>query len=141
MIVLDTNVLSELMRPRPAAAVVEWVQSHPSLSLYTTTVTMAEVLHGVLRLPEGSRRDSLRAAAEAMFDEDLRGRVLPFDTASARAFAEIVVARRRSGRPISHEDAQIAAVTRANGAKLATHNVSDFRDCGVVLVDPWSASA
>jgi toxin FitB len=139
MIVLDTNVLSELMRPRPDRGVIDWVESHSSPSLYTTSITVAEIFHGILLLPEGTRRDSLTAAAEGMFDEDLRGRILSFDTSAARAFAEIVTERRRSGRPISHEDAQIAAITRSSKARLATRNVADFQGCGVALLDPWSA--
>jgi toxin FitB len=137
MIVLDTNVLSEFMRPRPAEKVVAWASDQPSHDLYTTTVTQAEILHGVLSLPAGRRRNAFEAAALAMFQQDFAGRILPFDSGAALVYARIVSDRRRAGRPISQFDAQIAAIARSAGAKLATRNISDFDGCGVVVVDPW----
>lgn len=137
MIVLDTNVLSELMRSQPAAAVFAWVAAPPRATLCTTSVSKAEILYGIAALPEGRRRQTLAAAAEAMFAEDFAGRVLPFDEAAAAHYAEIVAARRRGGRPIEAFDAQIAATARAAGAGLATRDVGDFADCGLTLVNPW----
>jgi predicted nucleic acid-binding protein len=137
MIILDTNVLSELMRPAPAPVVVEWLGGQPAGSLYTTSITQAEILHGLLLLPPGKRRSGLEAAATAMFAEDFGGRILPFDADAAPPYARIAWDRRRAGRPISHFDAQIAAIARATGAILATRNVGDFDGCVVKLVDPW----
>jgi toxin FitB len=137
MIVLDTNVLSELMRPEPAESVVAWVTSHPTASQYTTAVTQAEILHGILLLSAGRRRTNLLNAANAMFAEDFAGRVLGFGTDAALPYARIAAERRRAGRPISHFDAQIAAIARASGASIATRNVRDFEGCGINVIDPW----
>jgi hypothetical protein len=125
VIVLDTNILSELMRPAPAARVMQWLAGQPATSLYTTSVTQAEILHGILLLPPGRRRGAFEKAAEAMFEQDFRGRILAFGSEAAGAYARIVAERRRAGRPISHFDAQIAAITRTAGAALATRNVAD----------------
>ena len=140
MIILDTNVLSELMRPTPSPRVVAWVAKQPATELFTTSITEAEIFYGLELLTKGKRREGLLAAAEAMFAEDLAGRVLGFDSDAARAFSRIAAHRRALGRPISHADAQIAAITQVRGAKLATRNVTDFEDCGVHAVDPWSGS-
>ncbi len=139
MIVLDTNVLSELMRPEPNGGVTAWVEGQPPQSLYTTSITEAEILHGVMLLPSGRRRKAFEAATEAMFREDFSGRVLPFGSQAALPYARIAVARRRAGRPISQFDAQIAAIAVSVGAALATRNVTDFEGCGVELVNPWDA--
>ncbi len=140
MIVLDTNVLSELMRPKPSTRVVAWVASQSSVELVTTSITEAEIFYGIELLTRGKRREALLAAAEAMFAEDLAGRVFGFDSDAARVFSKISAHRRALGRPISHADAQIAAIAQARGAKLATRNVPDFAGCGLDLVDPWNAS-
>lgn len=137
MIVLDTNVLSELMSPSPAKAVTRWVSLHPAATLYATAITRAEIIYGILLMPAGRRRKTIEELATAMFNEDFSGRVLPFDSSAARAYAEIAVARRRAGRPISQFDAQIAAIARAAKAAVATRNVADFDGCGVEVVDPW----
>lgn len=139
MIVLDTNVLSELMRASPDDAVVAWVGGTPAVSQYTTSITQAEILHGILLLPKGRRRSRIQAAAEAMFEEDFAGRVLAFGKEAALPYAEIAARRRRGGRPISHMDAQIAAIARSVGASVATRNVDDFEECGVDVVNPWGA--
>jgi predicted nucleic acid-binding protein len=140
VIVLDTNVLSELMRSQPAAPVFAWVSAQPRATLYTTSVSKAEVLFGIAVLPEGRRRLALAAAAEAMFADDFEGRVLPFDEAAAVHYAEIVAARRREGRPIEAFDAQIAATARVAGAGIATRDTGDFAGCGLTLVNPWQAT-
>jgi predicted nucleic acid-binding protein len=137
MIVLDTNVVSELMKPAPAASVVRWVAAQPAGDLYTTSITQAEILHGVMLLPRGRRRKAFELAAEAMFREDFAGRVLPFGGDAAVLYARIAVERRRAGRPISHFDAQIAAVARSQGATIATRNVADFEGCAVKVINPW----
>ena len=137
MIVLDTNVLSELMRPAPSPRVVAWVAKQPAAELFTTSITEAEIFYGIELLTKGMRRESLLAAAEAMFAEDLAGRVVGFDSDAARAFSRIAAHRCALGRPISHADAQIAGIALVRGAKLATRNVADFEDCDLAAVDPW----
>ncbi|MFO0684754.1 MAG: type II toxin-antitoxin system VapC family toxin [Sandaracinus sp.] len=139
MIVLDTNVLSELMRASPERRALAWVNAQPASQLYTTSVSEAEIRAGIAMLPKGKRRDALAAAADAMFEVDLGGRVLPFAREAARVYALILTSRGRSGRPISAFDAQIAAICRAADARLATRNVADFDGCGLDVVDPWSA--
>lgn len=137
MIVLDTNVVAELMKSAPHAAVARWIADQQATTLYTTSITQAEVLHGILLLPAGKRRAALEAAAEAMFDRDFGGRVLPFAGDAARAYAQIAARCRRSGRPISNFDAQIAAITRTARAAVATRNVGDYDDCGIKVMNPW----
>jgi predicted nucleic acid-binding protein len=138
MTILDTNVLSEVIRSVPAAAVLRWLSTHPASGLFTTTITQAEILYGLALLPKGKRRAALQSAAETMFEEDFAGRVLPFDSDAARAFAHIAASRRASGRPIPQWDAQIAAITRSRGAAPATRNTGDFEHCGITLLNPWS---
>ena len=139
MIVLDTNVLSELMKAAPAGTVMRWVAAQPAMSLYTTSITQAEILHGIMLLPSGRRRSALEAAAEAMFKEEFDGRVLPFGSDAARLYARIAAERRHIGRAISHFDAQIAAIARSNGAAVATRDVSDYDHCGITVINPWEA--
>ena len=140
MIILDTNVLSELMRPKPSPGVVEWVARQPAAGLFTTSITEAEIFCGIELLTKGKRREGLLAAAEAMFAEDLAGRILGFESDAARIFSNIAAHRRALGRPISYADAQIAAIAQVRGAKLATRNVADFEDCGLEVLDPWNGS-
>src|SRR6266566_2435357 len=128
MVVLDTNVLSELMKQAPAARVVQWVASHPATSLFTTSITYAEIAHGIMLLPAGRRRSAIETAAEVMFKEEFAGRLLPFDYHAAPHYAQIAAVRQRRGRPISHFDAQIAAIARTAGAIVATRNVNDFEE-------------
>src|SRR5436309_3231536 len=116
MIVLDTNVVSELMRLRPDDGVLAWIARRSASTLCTTTVTQAEILYGILILPKSKRRDGLEQAAEAMFDTDFAERLLPFTPGASRAYARIAAARRRAGRPIATLDAQIAAIARATGS-------------------------
>lgn len=137
MIVLDTNVVSELMKATPDRHVVKWVAAQPSASLFTTSITQAEILHGIMLLPSGKRRAAIAGAAEAMFVEDFGGRILPFSSDAAHPYARIATERRRAGRPISHFDAQIAAIAHSAHATVATRNTTDFDDCGVRVVNPW----
>ena len=137
MIVIDTNVLSELMRAEPDAAVLDWFGQEPPAGLFTTTVSQAEILYGLALLPEGKRRDGLQDAATAMFQEDFVGRILPFDSDAARAYAAIAAGRKAAGQPISQFDAQIAGIVQSRGARLATRNVADFAGCGIMVVNPW----
>lgn len=137
MIVLDTNVLSELVRTTPDTRVLTWLDALPVAETATTAVTAAELHYGVARLPAGRRRVALHQAVQAMLTDDFEGRVEPFDRHAARAYAHVVADRERIGRPIGMADAQIAAICRARGATLATRNTKDFEDAGIELVDPW----
>jgi predicted nucleic acid-binding protein len=138
MIILDTNVVSELMRAEPEPAVLSWLRQNSGDSLYTTAVTVAEIRYGVARLPKGRRRDSLHQAANEIFAAFPR-QVLPFDLAAAFAYADVVTGRESRGNPIDGFDAQIAAICRSQAATLATRNTKDFTDTGIAVLDPWSA--
>jgi len=137
MIILDTNVLSELIKPAPDQNVVHWIGLKPVASLFTSTITKAEIFYGVALMPDNDRKKLLQATVTKMFDELFAGRVLPFDNEAAINYARIASDRRRTGRPISQFDAQIAAITRSREAKLATRNVSDFEGCGIAVINPW----
>lgn len=138
MIVIDTNVLSEALLPAPSVAVLAWMEGQALEAAFTTTITEAELLFGIARLPEGRRRNALEAVVLRLLTERFAGRILPFDSAAAREFADIAAGRRRLGRPISEPDARIAAITRSRGAALATRNTKDFIDCGINLINPWA---
>jgi predicted nucleic acid-binding protein len=141
VILLDTNVLSELVRPEPDRGVMVWLDSLDAATVATTAITAAELLYGIARLPAGRRKERLGEAIRGLLEEDLDGRVEPFDAMSARHYAELLGDRERAGRPISAADAQIAAICRKLGATLATRNTSDFEDAGIDLLDPWQESA
>ncbi len=138
---LDTNLLSELLRAAPEPAMLDWFVAQPAEILFVSAVTQAEMMLGARLLPAGKRRSALEAALLAMFDEDFAGRILPFDSAAVTAYVEIVSSRRAAGRPISRFDAQIAAIAKQCGASLATRNVADFEGCGVLVVNPWAHPA
>lgn len=138
MIVLDTNVVSELMRPAPAPAVEAWVSRRAAATLFLSAVSEAELSYGVAIMPTGRRRGAVEAAIETMLREDFAGRVLPFDSDAARAYAAIAADRRATGDPIALADAQIAAIARSRGMAVATRNTGDFTDVGVDLLDPWT---
>jgi predicted nucleic acid-binding protein len=137
MIVLDTNVISELMNARPDKNVMGWLRENPDSSLFTTALTQAELLYGIAILPLGRRRNGFEMAAHAIFKEDFSGRILAFDSDAATEYASIISTRRKAGRPISQFDCQIAAITRLHRATLATRNTADFEGCGLKLKNPW----
>jgi len=137
MIILDTNVISELMRPAPEARVLRWFGGQAAEDLHVTAVTMAEILYGIELVSTSRRRDVLRAGAEKMFEIVFADHILTFEDRAARVFSQIASARRRQGKPISESDAQVAAITRVHGATLATRNPYVFEGCGVRLVNPW----
>lgn len=139
MIILDTNVLSELVRLEPDEAVLGMVDSLDSAEIGTTAITAAELLYGTARLPDGRRRRQLGEAIGGLIEEDLGGRVEPFDAAAAKHYAVLVSERERSGRPIGVADGQIAAICRNLRATLVTRNTADFEGVGIDLVDPWQA--
>ncbi len=139
MILLDTNVLSELMRPSPEPKVERWLSAQPEASVFISAITEAELRYGAALLPDGKRKVALVSEIEGMLEENFSGRILSFDSPAARIFAVIAADRRRGGRPISQADAQIAAIARSRGAALASRNTSDFDDCGITVIDPWQA--
>ncbi len=136
-VLLDTNVLSELLRTRPDSTVLAWFASQPANGLFVSAVTQAEMMLGARLLPAGQRRQRLEQALQAMFVEDFAGRILPFDSSVAADYAVVVAARRRAGTPISQFDGQIAATALSHRLGLATRNVSDFEGCGLALTNPW----
>jgi hypothetical protein len=140
VIVLDTSVLSELIRPDPDGSVLAWIAQQRRAELYTTAISEAELVYGLALLPKGRRRDALAQAVARLLGEGLGGRVLAFDRSAATAYGEIAAGRRAAGRPIASADGQIAAITRARGAVLlATRDLGGFQDCGVPIINPWRA--
>jgi predicted nucleic acid-binding protein len=138
MILLDTNVVSELMRPAPSEAVLAWFAAQDAADLYLSAIGEAELRRGAAMLPADKRRDQLMATIDAMIAEDFAGRILPFNSAAAQAFVLVFLERRAAGRPISFADGQIAATARAQGAAIATRNTADFAGCGTAVIDPWA---
>ena len=139
-VLLDTNVLSELMRFRPEQSVMDWFAGRAGDVFYVSAITRAEIMLGISLLPAGKRRDVLAAAADEMFAQDFAGRCLPFDSASAANYAAIVSARRKAGLAITTEDAQIAAIALTHGYPLATRNTQDFLHIGgLILYNPWQS--
>jgi predicted nucleic acid-binding protein len=141
MIILDTNVISEIMRERPDPLVVQWVDNQTQDPLWTTSISLAELLTGIYRLPDGRKRTRLENSVSFVVDALFQDRILPFDESAARAYALIVTQRFSGGRPIDLHDAQIAAIARSRGATLATRNIKDFAEDGVALVNPWEFKA
>lgn len=139
MIVLDTNVLSELMRAEPDSSVVDWLDAQDAFSVTISAITVAEILYGIERMPNGKRQRGFAAMAAALFEDDFAGRILPFDAVAAAHYAEQVAASERSGRVVHSGDAQIAAICRQHHAKLATRNVKDFEFLGIELINPWDS--
>ncbi|MBO0825273.1 MAG: type II toxin-antitoxin system VapC family toxin [Actinobacteria bacterium] len=137
MIVLDTNVISELTRQAPAADVISWLDSLTAAEVATTAITAAELLYGVARMPAGYRKTELATAVNGLLSDDFEGRVLPFDEPAAQRYADIVTRRERVGRPINTADARIAAICRTIEATLATRNTNDFEEAGIELINPW----
>lgn len=139
MYVLDTNVLSAMMGPRPVPEIAAWIDSQDEDLLFTTAISQAEILSGIAIMADGRRRLDLATAAQAIFAEDFTGRVLPFDGEAALAYAELFAVRRRSGRPAATLDLMIAAVARSHGAGVVTRDASGFEGCGLTLINPWKA--
>jgi predicted nucleic acid-binding protein len=137
VILLDTNVISELVKPAPDRAVVEFLRREAAETLFTAAVCEAEIHYGLARMPAGRRRDELTDRIAGFRMAAFPGRILPFDGACAAHYGEIRAAREAAGKPIAVEDAMIAATARAYGAVVATRNVTDFADCGIHVIDPW----
>lgn len=138
MILLDTNVLSELMRAKPDPAVVTWFDAQPAQDLLTSSITVAEILYGIARMREGKRKRALQDVAIAMFEEDFGGRILPFDADAAVHYAELAAESEAKGKIADMADGQIAAIARLHGLPVATRNFRHFESFGVVLINPLS---
>lgn len=136
--IVDTNVASEIGEPRAHPAVLDWWDQQPIREMFTTAVTEAEMRYGLAIMPLGQRRDEVALQTYYLLDGYFEDRILPFDSAAAKVYAEIYASRRRRGRPISLQDCQIAAIARSNDMAVATRNIADFTDCGLELINPWS---
>ena len=137
MILLDTNVVSELMRPAPSARVLQWLNLQPSREIWLSSVVAGELLFGLARLPEGARKQQLARTLSLMLSEDFQDRVLAYDLEAAVVYADLVAHRESQGRPISLADAQIASICLTHQASLATRNTKDFEGLGLTLINPW----
>ena len=140
MFILDTNVVSELMRTVPDPAIESWVAERATSRLFLTAVTEAELRFGLAVMPPGKRRDGLATGLERMLKTGFANRVLPFDSGAARAYAGIAAARRQLGRPIAQADCQIAAIAHARGMAVATRNVRDFEQMEIEIFNPWEGA-
>jgi predicted nucleic acid-binding protein len=138
MIILDTNVLSELTRPHPDKTVVKWLETEALPNAWITSISEAEMRYGILRMPEGHRKRELHAAVVEIFYNEFLDRILPFDSSAAECFAEIRLQRWSIGRSTSTEDTIIAAITKAHNGTLATRNVKVFNNCGIDIINPFS---
>lgn len=140
MIILDTNVLSELLRPAPDPRVEQWLSAQDGLNVYLTSISEAELRYGLAIMGNGKRRAALVDAVDRILREDLAGRILPFDSSAAQSYATIAAARRAAGRPIAQADCQIASIAHACSASVATRNTPDFEGCEIDLINPWTAA-
>ena len=140
MILLDTNIVSAIMAPSPPRIVVDWLNGQETVTLYLSTITIAEIGYGLWILPDGKRRRALEDRFERFVAEGFEQRILDFDWTAARLYAEIMGRRRAMGRPLSVPDGQIASIARANDLSVATRNIRDFEKCGLELIDPFEPS-
>lgn len=138
---LDTNVVSAVMAPRPPGAVVDWLNAQPAGSLHLPSIAIAEIRYGLHILPDGRRRQDLEARFDRFVARGFKGRVLPFDEAAAHLYGQLMARRRSLGRPMSALDGQIAAIARAHHLAVATRNIADFEDCGLEVVHPFDLQA
>lgn len=139
MVILDTNVISELFKPQPDEVVFDWIRAQPVAQTFTTAVTRGELLYGLNCLPDGRRKLTLKQGLLHVLDHQLAGHVLAFDARAADSYADIAARRRSGGRPVDLADGMIAGIAHSRGARLATRNLRDFEGCGVELVNPWAA--
>lgn len=139
MILLDTNVLSELMRAKPSSQVLAWVDAQAASELVISAITVAEILYGIARMPDGKRKQGLLDLATQMFEEDFAGRILPFDTEAAVHYAGLAAESEAKGKVVDMADGQIAAIAALHDARIATRNVRHFDYLGVPVINPWDA--
>lgn len=140
MIILDTNVISELLRPAPEPKVEQWLSAQDGLNVYLTSISEAELRYGLAIMGNGKRRAALVDAVDSILREDLAGRILPFDSAAAQSYAAISAVRRSAGRPIAQADCQIASIAHTRGASVATRNTPDLEGCKIDLINPWTTA-
>lgn len=138
MIILDTNVISELMRPEPSPKVSEWLTRQKPLLLAVTTITIAEITRGLADLPRGKRRTQLETAFTAFTRDAFSKRILPFDLAATESYAQVSAKRKKKGLHADSVDMMIAAIAASTDAAIATRNTGDFSNCGIKLINPWS---
>lgn len=141
MIVLNTNVISEIMRPHPSTAVVAWLNQQPGINLFITTISLAEIGYGLRVLADGKRRRILQNRFDQFITQGFEYRILDFDIAAARTYSEIMGHKKEIGCPMSFSDGQIAAITLANNFMLATRNIKDFNHCGLDLINPFDQAS
>ncbi len=141
MILLDTNVVSEVMKVAPAEVVLNWLNEQESSALCVSTITIGEIAYGLRILPDGKRRMALNDKFEQFIAQAFAQRVVDYDESAARSYGEIMGARKESGRPMSIPDGQIAAIARCNQLTVATRNIADFEACGIDLIDPFSTES
>lgn len=137
MILIDTNVVSEVMKATPDDAVVDWLNEQDSGNLYVASVTIGEIEYGLRILPNGRRRDQLRELFARFIAQAFAMRILPYDEIAARVYGDLMGLRKEMGRPLSVPDGQIAAIARVGGYALGTRNIKDFQDCGIELINPF----
>ena len=140
MILLDTNVISEVVKPSPSPAVISWLNDQDSATLYLSTIVLAEIGDGIEALPDGKRKQALSVAVDTFVDRAFADRILAFDRDAAKLYGKLMADRRRAGRPLSAPDGQVAATASSHGFQLATRNIKDFTNCGLVLVNPFDQS-
>ena len=138
MIILDTNVLSALMRTKRESAVVTWLDGQPAESIWITSITLFEVRLGLALLPKGKRRQALEAAFAQLLEADLENRILDFDSAAADEAATLAAMRQKAGRSVDIRDTQIAGIALARRASIATRNVRHFNDLKITVINPWA---
>ncbi|WXL26983.1 type II toxin-antitoxin system VapC family toxin [Ectopseudomonas mendocina] len=138
MILLDTNVLSELMRAKPEPAVLDWINAQPVSELFISSISVAEVLYGIARMPEGKRKQGFFNMAKLMFDQDFAGRIVSFDADAAVYYASLAADSEAKGKVVGMADGQIAAIAALHDARVATRNVRHFDYLGVQVVNPWN---
>ena len=138
---LDTNVVSELLRAKPNERVDAWVRARAAADMAISAITAAEMLYGVRQMPAGRRRQAVEQAVAAALEQAFAGRILSFDARCAAVYADVMTQRRAMGRPVQIPDAQIAAIAQRDGLVLVTRNVRDFDELGLAVVDPWVAEA
>ena len=137
MIIIDTNVISEMMKPSPVTAVLDWFNEQEAVSLYLTTITIGEIGYGIRALPDGKRRRLLAEGFEALLTAAFENRILDFDEAAARRYGDVMGSRKEMGRPLGSLDGQIIAIARANTCAVATRNIRDFEYCGLTIINPF----
>lgn len=141
MILLDTNVVSEVMKPAPSGLVISWLNETPTADLFISSISMAELWYGLRALPDGQRREALASRLEQFIAQGFNQRTLDFDARAAQVYGEVMADRRRTGKPMSILDGQIAAIAKVHYVALATRNVRDFDGCGIEVVNPWAYSS